>query len=120
VAIGDEANKVPGAHAALLDVVKSVSNTFDEEAYARLLAREDVRADFMVVSRSSLVRLPSLLAAPSFCANYEAGVAQAFGGRSWPLHFVARAGKPSLRREGGLVSADGPRIADKLCDDQNR
>jgi hypothetical protein len=60
VAIGDEANKVPGAHAALLDVVKSVSNTFDEEAYARLLAREDVRADFMVVSRSSLVRLPSL------------------------------------------------------------
>jgi type I restriction enzyme, R subunit len=30
VAIRDETNKVSSAHAALLDVVKSVSNTFDE------------------------------------------------------------------------------------------
>jgi type I restriction enzyme R subunit len=46
VAIRDEANKVPGAHAALLDVFKSVSNTYDAEAYARLLADEAVRDDF--------------------------------------------------------------------------
>ena len=46
VAIRDEANKVPGAHAALLDVFKSVSNKFDAEAYARLLADEEIRADF--------------------------------------------------------------------------
>ncbi|MCZ8272662.1 MAG: HsdR family type I site-specific deoxyribonuclease [Microcystis sp. LE19-4.1E] len=46
VAIRDEANKVPGAHAALLDVFKSVSNTYDAEAYARLLADEVVRDDF--------------------------------------------------------------------------
>lgn len=36
VAIKDEANKVPGSHAALLDVFKSISNTFDAEAYAQL------------------------------------------------------------------------------------
>ncbi|WP_374306495.1 type I restriction endonuclease subunit R [Dongia sp.] len=45
-AIRDEASKVPGAHAALLDVFKSVSNSFDAEAYARLLANEEIRADF--------------------------------------------------------------------------
>ena len=46
VAIRDEAKKVPGAHAALLDLFKSVSNTYDAEAYARLLADEAVRDDF--------------------------------------------------------------------------
>lgn len=46
VSIRDEANRVPGAHAALLDVFKSISNVFDGEAYARLLADEEVRADF--------------------------------------------------------------------------
>jgi type I restriction enzyme, R subunit len=46
VAIRDEANKVPGAHAALLDVFKSISNTYDAEAYARLLADEETRTDF--------------------------------------------------------------------------
>ncbi len=46
VAIRDEANKVPGAHAALLDVFKSISNTYDAEAYARLLADEEKRTDF--------------------------------------------------------------------------
>lgn len=46
VSIREEAGKVPGAHAALLDVFKSVSNTFDAEAYARLLADEAIRADF--------------------------------------------------------------------------
>jgi len=46
LAIRDEANKVPGAHAALLSVFKSVSNIFDAEAYARLLADEAIRSDF--------------------------------------------------------------------------
>ena len=36
-----EANKVPDTHAALLDIFKSISNTFDAEAYARLLADEE-------------------------------------------------------------------------------
>jgi len=46
VAVREEAAKVPGAHAALLDVFKAVSNTFDAEAYARLLADEEVRDEF--------------------------------------------------------------------------
>lgn len=66
IAIRDEANKVPGAHAALLDVFKSVSNTYDAEAYARLLADEEVRAEFYrrlsEFSRSFIVALAS----PSF------------------------------------------------------
>ncbi|WP_374653527.1 type I restriction endonuclease subunit R [Dongia sp.] len=45
-AIRDEAGKVPGAHAALLDVFKSVSNSFDAEAYARLLANDEIRIAF--------------------------------------------------------------------------
>lgn len=46
IAIREEANKVPGAHAALLDIFKSVSNTYDAEAYARLLADEEIRGEF--------------------------------------------------------------------------
>ena len=46
VAIRDEVNKVPGAHAALLDIFKSVSNIYDAEAYARLLADEETREEF--------------------------------------------------------------------------
>lgn len=46
VAIRDETEKVPGAHAALLDVFKSISNVFDAEAYAQLLADEQIRQDF--------------------------------------------------------------------------
>lgn len=46
LAIRDEANKVPGAHAALLDIFRSVSNTYDAEAYARLLADEETREEF--------------------------------------------------------------------------
>jgi type I restriction enzyme R subunit len=64
VAIRDEANKVPGAHAALLDVFKSVSNSFDAEAYARLLADEAVRSEFYArlsgFSRAFSVALASL------------------------------------------------------------
>jgi type I restriction enzyme R subunit len=46
VAIRDEANRVPGTHAALLDVFKSISNAFDAEAYARLLADHAIREEF--------------------------------------------------------------------------
>lgn len=46
IAIRDEANKVPGAHAALLDIFKSISNTYDAEAYARLLADDEKREEF--------------------------------------------------------------------------
>lgn len=65
-AIRDEAAKVPAAHAALLDIFKGVSNTFDTEAYARLLSDEEVRADFyrrlFEFSRTFTVALAS----PSF------------------------------------------------------
>lgn len=45
-AIRDEAAKLPSLHAELLDVFAGVSNRYDEEAYARHLADEAVRADF--------------------------------------------------------------------------
>ena len=64
VAIQQEADKVPAAHAALLDIFKAVSNTFDAEAYARLLSDEEVRADFYrrlsEFSRAFTVALASL------------------------------------------------------------
>ena len=66
VAIRDEANKVPGAHAALLDVFKSVSNTFDAEAYARLLANEEIRADFYRRLSEFSRAFTVALASPSF------------------------------------------------------
>ena len=66
VAIRDEANKVPGAHAALLDVFKSVSNTFDAEAYARLLADEEVRAEFYRRLSEFTRTFTVALASPSF------------------------------------------------------
>ena len=66
VSIREEANKVPGAHAALLDVFKSVSNTFDAEAYARLLADEEVRAEFYRRLSEFSRAFPVALASPSF------------------------------------------------------
>jgi hypothetical protein len=42
----NEAKKVPATHAALLDIFKGISNTFDAEAYARLLSDEEARAEF--------------------------------------------------------------------------
>lgn len=66
VAIRDEANKVPGAHAALLDVFKSISNTFDAEAYARLLAEEEVRAEFYRRLSEFSRAFTVALASPSF------------------------------------------------------
>jgi type I restriction enzyme R subunit len=61
-----EANKVPDAHAGLLDIFKSISNTFDAEAYARVLADEEIRNDFYVrLSEFSRV-FTVALASPSF------------------------------------------------------
>lgn len=66
VSIRDEANKVPGAHAALLDVFKSVSNTFDAEAYARLLVDEEIRATFYRRLSDFSRAFTVALASPSF------------------------------------------------------
>ncbi|PYT25594.1 MAG: hypothetical protein DMG57_24825 [Acidobacteria bacterium] len=66
VSIRMEANKVPDAHAALLDIFKSISNTFDPEAYARLLADEEIRNDFYVRLSSFSQTFTVALASPSF------------------------------------------------------
>ena len=66
VSIREEAAKVPGTHAALLDVFKSVSNTFDAEAYARLLADEAIRADFYRRLSDFSRTFAVALASPSF------------------------------------------------------
>ena len=65
-AIRDEANKVPGAHAALLDIFKSIANTFDAEAYARLLAGEEIRTDFYGRLSEFSRAFTVALASPSF------------------------------------------------------
>ena len=65
-AIRDEASKVPGAHAALLDVFKSVSNSFDAEAYARLLADEGIRAEFYARLSAFSRAFSVALASPAF------------------------------------------------------
>jgi type I restriction enzyme, R subunit len=44
--ISSEAEKLPDDHAALLDLFVSVSNVYDEEAYARALAELDLRKEF--------------------------------------------------------------------------
>jgi type I restriction enzyme R subunit len=72
VAIREEANKVPGAHAALLDVFKSVSNTFDAEAYARLLADEAVRDEFYRRLSTFSRAFTVALASPSFFESTKA------------------------------------------------
>lgn len=69
VAIRDEANKVPGAHAALLDIFRSVSNTYDAEAYARLLADEDVREEFYRRLSEFSRTFTVALASPEFVEN---------------------------------------------------
>jgi type I restriction enzyme R subunit len=66
VSIREEAGKVPGAHAALLDVFKSVSNTFDAEAYARLLSDDAIRADFYRRLSEFSRAFAVALASPSF------------------------------------------------------
>lgn len=69
VAIRDEASKVPGAHAALLDIFRSVSNTYDAEAYARLLADEDVREEFYRRLSEFSRTFTVALASPEFVEN---------------------------------------------------
>jgi type I restriction enzyme R subunit len=44
--ISSEAEKLPDDHAALLDLFMSISNVYDEEAYARALAEPDLRKEF--------------------------------------------------------------------------
>jgi type I restriction enzyme R subunit len=69
VAIRDEANKVPGAHAALLDIFRSVSNTYDAEAYARLLADEGTREEFYRRLSEFSRTFTVALASPAFVEN---------------------------------------------------
>lgn len=66
VSIREEAGKVPDAHAALLDVFRSVSNTYDSEAYAKLLADELVREEFYRRLTAFGRALSVALASPSF------------------------------------------------------
>ena len=66
LAIREEASKVPGAHAALIDVFKSVSNSFDAEAYARLLADEEIRAEFYERLSAFSRAFTVALASPAF------------------------------------------------------
>ncbi len=72
VDIREEANNVPGAHSALLDVFKSVSNTFDAEAYARLLADEAVRDEFYRRLSTFSRAFTVALASPSFVESTKA------------------------------------------------
>ncbi len=69
VAIRDEANKVPGAHAALLDIFRSVSNRYDAEAYARLLAEEETREEFYRRLSEFSQTFTVALASPAFVEN---------------------------------------------------
>ena len=69
VSIRMEAGRVPDTHAALIDVFKSVSNTYDAEAYARLLADEKVRNDFYVRLAEFQKAFSVALASPSFMEN---------------------------------------------------
>lgn len=78
LAIREEANKVPGAHAALLDVFKSVSNRFDAEAYARLLADEEVRAEFYARLSEFSRAFSVALASPAFIETTKAEVLKAW------------------------------------------
>jgi type I restriction enzyme R subunit len=65
-AIQDEAEKVPAAHAALLDIFKGISNAFDAEAYARLLSDEEARAEFYRRLSEFSRAFTVALASPSF------------------------------------------------------
>ncbi|MBX4887989.1 type I restriction endonuclease subunit R [Rhizobium bangladeshense] len=69
VAIREEANKVPGGHAALLDIFRSVSNTYDAEAYARLLADEETREEFYRRLSDFSRAFTVALASPAFVEN---------------------------------------------------
>lgn len=66
VSIRMEANRVPDAHAAVLDIFKSISNTYDAEAYAQLLADEELRAEFYRRLSEFYRTFNVALASPSF------------------------------------------------------
>jgi len=66
VSIRMEADRVPDAHAAVLDIFKSISNTYDAEAYARLLADEQIRDDFYLRLSDFQRTFTVALASPSF------------------------------------------------------
>jgi type I restriction enzyme R subunit len=74
ISIRDEAEKVPAAHAALLDVFKGVSNTFDAEAYARLLSDEETRAEFYRRLSDFSRAFTVALASPSFIEATKPGL----------------------------------------------
>jgi len=100
VSIRNEANRVPDAHAALLDIFKSVSNTYDAEAYARLLADERVREDFRNLLSDFHRTLTVALASPSFVENTKPEVI-----RRW---------REDFSRFIALKAATDIRYADKI------
>ena len=66
-----EANRLPDAHASLLDIFKSISNTFDAEGYARLLADEELRAEFYRRLTDFSQSFTVALASPSFVESMK-------------------------------------------------
>jgi type I restriction enzyme R subunit len=100
VSIRDEANKVPGAHAALLDVFKGISNTFDGEAYAQLLADEEVRAEFYRRLSEFSRAFTVALASPSFVEDTKPELL-----KRW---------KDDLGRFASLRTAVGLRYAERV------
>jgi type I restriction enzyme R subunit len=100
MSVRGEANKVPGAHAALLDVFKSVSNTFDAEAYARLLADQAVRQDFYDRLSAFGRTFAVALASPSFLESTKPELL-----RKW---------RDDLGRFNSLRAAVGLRYADRI------
>ena len=102
VSIREEAAKVPGTHATLLDVFKSVSNTFDAEAYARLLADEAIRADFYRRLSDFSRTFAVALASPSFVEG-QTRTPQALEGRPGAVQLLASYCKPSLCGARGLA-----------------
>jgi type I restriction enzyme R subunit len=66
VSIRMEADRVPTTHAALLDIFKSIPNTYDAEAYARLLADEQIRNEFYIRLSDFQQTFTVALASPNF------------------------------------------------------
>jgi type I restriction enzyme R subunit len=90
-----EADRVPATHAALIDVFKSVSNTYDAEAYARLLADEEVRNDFYVRLADFQKAFNVALASPSFMEDTKPEVLNRW--KQDLKRFVSLRGAVSLR-----------------------
>lgn len=69
-----EANRLPSTHAALLDIFKSIANTFDAEGYARLLADEELREEFYRRLSDFSRAFTVALASPSFVESSKVEV----------------------------------------------